>query len=94
MLAASCCDSTHEIRCSTDGSTGVVLSDLRNVERPGACIVAPWAILGGRSSDVGVVLQSLNSTYRLWGRGAVATTRSQWLNSLWGPVLVITYETA
>lgn len=36
-----------EIRCSTEGSTGVVLSDLRNVDRPGACIAAPCAMLRG-----------------------------------------------
>lgn len=35
---------SYEIKCSTEGSTGVVLSDLRNVDRPGACIVAPWAM--------------------------------------------------
>lgn len=33
------------MRCSTEGSTGVLLSDLRKVERPGAWIVAPWAML-------------------------------------------------
>lgn len=35
----------YEIRCSTEGSTGVVLSDLRKVDRPGAWGVAPWAIV-------------------------------------------------
>lgn len=34
----------YAMRCSTEGSTGVVLSDLRNVERPGACIAAPCAM--------------------------------------------------
>lgn len=27
---------TYEMRCSTEGSTGVLLSDFRKVERPGA----------------------------------------------------------
>lgn len=34
------------MRCSTEGSTGVVLSDFRKVDRPGACIVEPGAIAG------------------------------------------------
>jgi hypothetical protein len=40
------------MRCSTEGSTGVVFSDLRNVDKPGACMVAPWAIMNlpGRPS--------------------------------------------
>ena len=36
----------YDMRCSTEGSTGVVLRDLRKVDRPGAWIFAPWAILG------------------------------------------------
>lgn len=36
----------YDIRCSTEGSTGVVFSDLRNVDSPGAWIVEPWAIVG------------------------------------------------
>jgi hypothetical protein len=42
-MSSSSSDScqAYDIRCSTEGSTGVVLRDLRNVDRPGACMVAP-----------------------------------------------------
>lgn len=33
------------MRCSTEGSTGVVFSDLRNVDRPGAWITVDWVII-------------------------------------------------
>ena len=39
---ASC---AYEIRCSTEGSTGVVLRDLRKLDRPGVCMVAPGAMM-------------------------------------------------
>jgi hypothetical protein len=35
----------YDMRCSTEGSTGVDLSDFRNVDRPGACITVDWAIV-------------------------------------------------
>jgi hypothetical protein len=43
MLSSSLPDSgqAYDMRCSTEGSTGVVLRDLRNVDSPGACMVAP-----------------------------------------------------
>jgi hypothetical protein len=39
------CKNTHDVKCSTDGSTGVVLRDLRNEESPGVTVAAPCAIL-------------------------------------------------
>ena len=36
---------TYDVKCSTEGSTGVVLRDLRNEESPGVTVAAPCAIL-------------------------------------------------
>lgn len=63
----------YEIKCSTEGSTGVVLSDLRNVDRPGACVAAPCAMAG---LGMGVGLSGGFRTFiraSVWGRGAVAS---------------------
>lgn len=35
----------YEIRCSTEGSTGVVFSDLRNVDKPGAWITVDCVMI-------------------------------------------------
>ena len=35
----------YDVKCSTEGSTGVVLRDLRKDDRPGATVTAPWAIM-------------------------------------------------
>ena len=61
------------MKCSTEGSTGVVLSDLRNVDRPGACIAAPWAMLG----VWGVLLISREGS--VWGRGVVVSLQLVWI---------------
>lgn len=36
---------SYEMRCSTEGSEVLDLSDFRKVDKPGACIVAPCAML-------------------------------------------------
>jgi hypothetical protein len=71
-MAPRCPIEAYDIRCSTEGSTGVVLSDLRNVDRPGACVVAPCAIL--RVCSTSGLVESFLSFERpsMWGRGAVA----------------------
>lgn len=48
------------MKCSTEGSTGVVLSDFKKEDSPGVTTVTtPWAMVSGRTLDARVALRSL-----------------------------------